>query len=59
MIGWSLGVPTPGDRNEGGWVLGYGRLCPEEEENCRTVYLDTDDYRPLREDDAEVGGMSS
>ena len=57
--GWGIGVPTTGDINIRGRFSGYGWLCPEEEEYCCTVHRDAANSRPLREEDAEVGVMSS
>ena len=47
--GWKLGVPPPPleGSNVGGGDTGSGGARPEEEEYCRTVYLNAADYISL------------
>ena len=50
-------VPTAGDSNESGGILGYGILCPKEAEYGHGVHRNAANSVPLRKDGAEAGGM--
>ena len=45
---WELGVPTNGDSDGGGSVLGDRSIFPEEEEYGRTLHRDAANSGPLQ-----------